>query len=324
MARESVPGTSLDALLAEPRHGRGESVTELWRAGGSIIGTLNPLIDGPSEPRFDLLDTVRVLAMSEVRDPDVVARVIENSRTGFDGDAAALQAAAALVLTRPEVMRWISTHSAAVAGSPNWKATLPGLGGAVTSVPLAEEALGHLMAAKADLPAELGRYVQLNPWFTRRFAVQLRRSTGGRRVRFQDRAATTRAWSHARSLLGSKVPPQWRSRTGRGSKRPIDDWSHRFLVRYTELVRRSYRRDGIPAVMAPLFAIASAVDGVEPPDPHVVAGWGSLPAPIERDALNLVGLGPSPVPGLVAEIREHKGVFPLKASRSMIPRISWR
>jgi hypothetical protein len=95
-------------------------------------------------------------------------------------------------------------------------------------------------------------------------------------------------------------------------------------VKYAGVVRKAYRADGIPPVMAALFSIAAATDGVKPPTPDAVAGWRVLPAAIERDALNLIGLGPSPVPRLEPEISEDTGIFTLKASRAMNPTISWR
>ncbi len=322
MAIESVPGLSLESVLAESPQSRKPSIDKLWRNDGSITGPLS-LLSRP-ESRLNLLETVRVVAMSETRDVDVIAQALENAIPSPDGDDAAIHSAASFVLARPEIMRWVSANPARVAASPNWRAALPGLGGAVVSVPLAEEALGHLVAAKADLPRELTRLVQLNPWFTHRFAVRYRRYAGGRRIRFQDRAATARAWSHARSLLRSKIPPQWQSPHGRGGGRGLDEWSHRFLFRYTALVKRVYRDEGIPPTMAALFAIASPVNVANPPPAESLAGWGLLPAGVERQALNLVGIGPSPVAGLEPVPPKDTGIFPLKASRGMIPKISWR
>ena len=76
--------------------------------------------------------------------------------------------------------------------------------------------------------------------------------------------------------------------------------------------------------MAGLFAIASAVDVSNPPAAEAVADWSELPAAMERDALNLIGLGPSPGPGLEAEVKEDTSNFPWKRSQAMIPKISWR
>lgn len=324
MAVDSVPRISLEDLMAKAPHSRSASINTLWRNGASTIGPLSLLVDAGPEYRLDLLEAVRVVAMSEPCDAEVTAHVLENATSSPSMDGAALHSAATAVVARPEVMRWVSANPVRVAASPNWRAALPGLGGAVMSVPLAEEALGHLVATKADLPKELTRLVQLNPWFTRRFAVQYRRYAGGKRIRVQDRAATARAWSHARSLLRPKLPPQWNPRHGRGGQRPLDQWSHRFLVRYAGLVRRVFRADGIPPVMAPLFAVASAADVTNPPTLDAVAGWRALPAAIERDALNLIGLGPSPVPGLEPRISDDDESFPWKRGQAMIPRISWR
>ncbi len=323
MATESVPRTSLEALLAEPRHSRSSSISTLWRDGGSIVGSPSLLKETQRDGELDVLEALRVLAMSEAAEPDTIAEILEAAAPSPADAEPAIHSAAALVIGTPEVMRWISANPKHVAASPNWRVALPGLGGAVVSVPLAEEALGHLIAAKAKLPREFSRLVQLNPWFTRRFAIQFRRYNGGRRVRFQDRSATARAWSHARSLLGPQVPTPWRSTHGRGSGRAIDEYSHKFLVRYTGLVKRTYRDDPIPPVMAALFAVASAAEVANPPNPQAVAGWRVLPAEVERDALNLIGLGPSPGPGLDPEIKEDVN-FPFKASQSMIPKISWR
>ncbi|MDJ0665041.1 MAG: hypothetical protein QNJ75_10790 [Acidimicrobiia bacterium] len=324
MTTESVPVRSVEDLLAESPGSRRESIDGLWRSGGSTTGPVSLLVDVEQRNRLDLLETIRVVAMSETRRPDVVAQALEIASPSPVGDDAALHSAASFVLTRPEIMRWVSANAAEVAASPNWKAALPGLGGVVVSVPLAEEALGHVIAAKARMPSELTRFVQLNPWFSHRFAVKYRRHAGGKRIRFQDRAATARAWSHARSLLRSKIPSQWHSPHGRGGGRGLDEWSHRFLVRYTGLVVRAYRDEGIPPTMAALLAIASAVDGANPPTADSLSGWRVLPAGIEQDALNLMGIGPAPVAGLTPAAPKDTGIFPLKASRGMIPRISWR
>ncbi len=323
MAIESVPRTSLDDLLANPPHARGTSIDRMWRSGASTIGPLSLLVDAGPEYRLDLLETLRVVAMSETHDADVIAHVLENARSSRSSDGAALHSAATFAITSPGVMRWISANPAHVAASPNWIAALPGLGGTVVSVPLAEEALGHLVAAKADLSRDLTRFIQLNPWFTLRFAVQFRRYTGGKRIRLADRAATARAWSHARSLLRSQLPPQWHSRHGRGAGRQIDQWSHRFLLKYASAVKKAYRGDGIPPAMAALYSIASAADVVNAPNPDAVAGWRVLPAPIERDALNVMGLGPSPGPGLEPKIREETESFAFRGSPGMNPKISW-
>ena len=324
MAINSVPGRSLESLLAESPHSRGAAINALWRNGGSTTGPLSLLIDAEPGYRPNLLETVRLVAMSGNCKPDVLGQVLDSASPSPAGDDPAIHSAATFVLTRPEVMRWVSVNAVHVAASPNWRAALPGLGGAVASVPLAEEALGHLVAAKADLPKELTRFVQLNPWFTHRFAVRYRRYAGGKRIRFQDRAATARAWSHARSLLRSKVPSQWRSSHGRGGGRGLDEWSQRFLLRYVGLLGRVYHAEGVPPAMAALFAIASATDGAEAPAPDSLTGWRVLPASIERDALNLIGIGPSPVPRLEPAPPKDTGIFPLKASRGMIPKISWR
>ncbi len=323
MAIESTPEISLEALLAEAPHSRGSSIDRLWRQGASITGPLNRLVDAEPEVRLDLLETMRVVAMSETGDADVIAHLLEHATSSPSTDSAALHSAATFVITRPEMTRWVTANPAHVAASPNWMAALPGLGGIVVSVPLAEEALGKLVATNADLPAELTRFVQLNPWFTRKFAIQYRRHTGGKRIRFPDRAATARAWSHARKLLAPQLPPQWRSRHGRGGGRPMDEWSHRFLVRYSGLVKRAYRAEEIPPVMAALFSIASATDVANPPTPDAVKGWRVLPEAVERDALQLMGLGPSPGPGLEPVIVEDVG-HGMKASRGMMPTISWR
>jgi hypothetical protein len=323
MAIEFVPRTSIEDLMAEPPHTRGASINRLWRSGASAIGPLSLLVDAGPESRLDLLEALRVVAMSETHDAGVIAHVLENARSSRSSDGAALHSAATFAITSPEVMRWISANPVHVAASPNWIAALPGLGGAVVSVPLAEEALGHLVATKADLPRELTRFVQLNPWFTLRFAVQFRRYTGGKRIRLAERAATARAWSHARSLLRSRIPAHWHSHHGRGAGRALDQWSHRFLVKYAGVVKKAYRADGIPPAMAALFSIASAADVANPPTLDAVAGWRVLPAAIERDALDVIGLGPSPGPGLEPRITEETGTLAWRGSPGMNPTISW-
>lgn len=324
MATESRPARPLDELLAESPQSRGVSIGTLWREGGSISGPLSGVLDAEPRVRLDLLATLRVIAMSETRQPDVIGEVLENANPSPVSDKAAVHSAASFVVARPEIMRFISANRASIAKSSNWTAAMPGLGVAVTSVPLAEEALGHLVAEKAELPAELTRFVLLNPWFSRSFAARYRRYGRAKRIRFQDRAATARAWSHARALLRDKVPAAWHSPHGRGSGRAIDPWSFRFLGRYTDLVQKVYHPEGIPPAMAALFAIACGADVSNRPGRDTLAGWHVLPEPIERAALNLIGIGPSPGSGLEPAPPKDTGIFKLKASRGMVPRISWR
>ena len=101
-------------------------------------------------------------------------------------------------------------------------------------------------------------------------------------------------------------------------------WQDFAVVTSSDIVPYKKLSPGISPVMAPLFAIASAADVANPQTPDAVAGWRVLPAAIERDALNLIGLGPSPGPALEPKISEDSGAFPWKSGQAMIPRISWR
>ncbi len=325
MANELRPVTSVEALLGENPRSQGPSIDELWRKETAIIGSLDALANTDVHGRLDLLRTMRILAMSTNRDPELVARLVSEASSPPEHNPAALHASAAVTLNRPETMRWVSRNAVRVASTPNWRAVLPGLGGAIVSVPLAEEALTNLVGVRAELPKELTRSVQLNPWFSRRFAIRYRRYTGGKRLRINDRAATARAWAHARSLLGTQLPAGWRSLHGRGAGRPLDDWSYRSLIRYATLVESAYRREGIPPAMAPLFTVASAADAGTPPSPDAVRTWRALPENVEQTALNLVGLGGSAAPGLdVASRQATSGIGSLKASKGMMPRFGWQ
>ncbi|MCP4967162.1 MAG: hypothetical protein GY926_18270 [bacterium] len=325
MASEKRPVTSIEGLLSCSPQSTGRLIDELWNGETAITGSLATLTNTDMGDRFDLLQTMRILAMSTNRDPELAARLISSAGPSPELDLPALHTSAAAALCRPETMRWVSRNAVHVASTPNWRMVLPGLGGAIVSVPLAEEALMNLVGAKAELPKELTRYVQLNPWFSKRFAIRYRRYTGGKRFRIHDRAATARAWAHTRTLLGTHVPAQWRSPHGRGAGRPLDDWSYRLLVRYAALVESAYRKEGIPPTMAPLFAVASAAAAQELPSRDAVSAWQALPKNVEQAALNLIGLGSSAAPSVdVSSPKASSAIGAFRSYRGMNPRIGWQ
>jgi len=177
-----------------------------------------------------------------------------------------------------------------VATDPGWREMLRGLGGVTVSVPLAEEALHNILAETRKLPAELTASIQLNPWFSARFATRFRRRTRGKRIRVRERAATSRGWSHARTLVSDQLPAPWSSRHGRGVGRPLDRWSRRLLNDYAELMLMTFGADGVPAVLAPLFAVAAAATPDLPVPESAAATWTSLPRDEELVARRLVRL----------------------------------
>jgi len=290
MATKFSGVSAREGLIDEAPQSAGTAIDQLWRREGCVSGSLRRFVNaGAVPPRLDLLQTMQVVAMSTDDEPDLVCRLVEAATIG-PGDIAGLHAAASLALTRPATMRWVSANADHVATSPNWQASLAGLGGATVSVPLAEEALSNLLAVRSDLPVELTDYVQLNPWFSRRFAARYGRRMGGRRLRLRDRGATARAWSHARTLLGPQLPPQWCSLHGRGAGRPIDEWSRQLLTRYANLLLNVYQTTGIPPVMAPLFTIASVGVAIPAPPEELLAQWHTLPADVEQAARRLMSL----------------------------------
>ncbi len=205
-------------------------------------------------------------------------------------ETAAVHAAATVVLGQPRIMRWISANAKSVARTDAWRSLLPGIGGVTVSVPLAEEALFNIMKTRKKLPQELTGYVQLNPWFSRRFAIRYRRRMKGRRVRIAERGATLRGWAHARTIVEPQLPNGWVALHGRGVGRPLDWWSHELLDDYVDLIVDFYGESGIPAVIAPLFAIASAGIDRKPIAEDLVASWTALPVATESKARGLVGL----------------------------------
>ena len=123
--------------------------------------------------------------------------------------------------------------------APAWRDSAPTSVCAV-SVPLAEEALSNVMKTRKKLTSELTEMVQLNPWFSRRFAVRYRRRMKGKRLRISERGATLRAWSHARTLLQPQIPEPWTSLLKRGVGRPLDWWSENLLTDYTNLLLETF------------------------------------------------------------------------------------
>ncbi|MEA2001626.1 MAG: hypothetical protein U9N84_07045 [Actinomycetota bacterium] len=265
MAADLVSVAELKARFDQAPRSAGIAIDLLWPKDVAIAGSLQSVIDETPGARFDLLQTLRMIAMSTETDPGLVSHLVETATPTPSGDAGALHAAATLALARPATMRWVSRNAVHTASSENWKTALPGLGGAIVSVPLAEEALSNLIAVGAELPAELLKYVQLNPWFSRRFVHRCVRRRERKRLRIHDRAATARAWSHARALLGSQLPAQWRSLHGRGAGRPLDNWSRSLLTDYANLIATAYRSEGIPPAMAALFTVAAAADEMHTP-----------------------------------------------------------
>jgi hypothetical protein len=290
MATNAVSAGALKALIAETPQAAGAAIDRLWRDDAAICGSMCELVDSEPQVRLDLLLTMRVVALSTDCDPEVVAQLVEDATTRRSGDVTALHSAAAFALVKPATMRWVTANARRVAASPNWLAVLPGLAGATVSVPLAEEALSTVIAAGGLFPAEITDYVQLNPWFSGGFAVRLRRHQKGKRLRIRERGATTRAWSHGRTALGSRLPARWRSLQGRGVGRPLDQWSCRFLTDYAELISETYRPGGVPPVIAPLYTVTFAVEGIPTPTAASVAEWDSLPGDMQQMARRVIGL----------------------------------
>lgn len=245
-------------------------------------------------PDLSLLDTVRLAGLGVEMPPEEFAHLVDRSAPADTVDADAIAAAATVALRDPAKIRWIATNTDTVAKSPNWHQVAQGLGGLTVSVPLAEEALFNLMKARAKLPKPLAASVQLNIWFSRRFAARFRRRLGGKRIRVRERGATTRAWSHARTSLGLRVPFEWSSRHGRGAGRPLDDWSTELLADYVDVIENVYP-DGSPAVIASLYAIAAGAIGHRASTATVASRWDSLPLTVENKARAMLGLDPADV-----------------------------
>jgi hypothetical protein len=222
--------------------------------------------------------------------PQRFADLIESSPWSQDNDEG-ISAAATMALRHPDTMRWISANPERVSASSNWHEVVTGLGGLTVSVPLAEEALINLARTKRKLPRRLVAYVQLNPWFSKRFAGRFRRRMGGRRIRIRERGATARAWSHARTTLGSRIPFEWSSIHGRGVGRPLDKWSQRLLADYVEVFGRVYDED-IPPAVASLYVIGAGAIGAETPSSRVATEWRFLPLGVENSGRSLLGLSP--------------------------------
>lgn len=296
-ATYSVPTAAICTLIETAPTSAETAIDLLWRGGTQISGSLDPLL---ALTRLNLLQTVQLLAMSPRIDLDLVPKLIEGA-TPVD-NTPQLHAVATLALARPEIMRWISANVARVDDTPNWKAVVPGLGGATVSVPLAEEALTKLMSVKSDVPRELAEYVQFNPWFSRRFAIRYRRRMGGKRIRVRERGATARAWSHGRTVVSSELPAEWRSLHGRGVGRPLDRWSHRLLTNYADQLARFYGSKGIPPTIASLFVVAHAGADLPSPPRETATGWDAFPAPTEQKARRLIGLGDITIPRLAQEL----------------------
>lgn len=285
-----IPSTAVGALLAAAPRVSSDLVRLLWRGGFVITGSVASVYAGAAG--LDALAAARCAALVEDTDPHFVDRLVRAARqVQSPADHAALHAAALFALGRAAVLRWITANAAAVADAPAWRAMLPGLGGITVSVPLAEEALDNVTLARQRLPPELTASLQLNPWFSARFAARYRRRMKGKRIRIRERAATSRGWSHARTIVDQRLPHQWRSLHGRGVGRPLDRWSSSLLTAYVEQVLETFDH-GVPAVVAPLLVVAAAVaPNVTVPE-EAATPWAVLPHNVEEAARRLVGLPP--------------------------------
>ena len=282
----STPTATVEHLLEEePQRAPGQC-RSLWDAQIAIDGPL----PNPVGPRLDLLAVTRLAALTTDLRPVMFNDAVVGAAPSDPISTPALHLAAASALVRPEIMRWITANARSVADQENWRAILPGLGGATISVPLAEEALSNVMKTRKKLTSELTEMVQLNPWFSRRFAVRYRRRMKGKRLRISERGATLRAWSHARTLLQPQIPEPWTSLLKRGVGRPLDWWSEDLLTDYTNLMLETFEGHGIPATMAPLFAIASAGIGRSDIPEDAARSWDVLPLDVEAQARRLIDL----------------------------------
>jgi len=290
-ATHEIPSAVIGALLADNPEVTGQIIRTLWLGGITITGRITET--GTGDMRLDAVTAARCAALAAEIHPPFVDRLVRNATSVVDPlDRADLHAAATMALGRPPVLRWITANASAVATDPGWREMLVGLGGVTVSVPLAEEALYNIAITKQRLPGELTASIQLNPWYSQRFATRYRRTMKGKRIRVWERAATSRGWSHARTSIGTRLPEQWRSLHGRGVGRPLDRWSSKLLATYAELILKTFADDGVPAVVAPLLVVAAAVTPEVPIPEHVATRWVSLPHDVEAAARRLVRLGP--------------------------------
>lgn len=274
-------------LAAGPRSGR-QICRDLWDAQVPLAGRLGAAVSNPQD--HSLVSIVRLAALTVDLAPDDLDDVLSLVQDPDVEDIAQAQAAATVALGQPRIMRWISANAKTVVRSDVWKSVLPGIGGVTKSVPLAEEALFNIVKTRKKLPPELTGFVQLNPWFSRRFAIRYRRRMKGKRIRIPERGATLRGWAHSRTIVEPQLPNSWVALHGRGAGRPLDWWSEDLLSDYADLCLAFYSESGIPAVMAPLFAITHAGCDRDPVEEDLVTSWKALPAPVETKARALVGL----------------------------------
>ena len=264
------------AILVEADPRRSDALSALlWRAGIRIKGDLGRVTRLLRTP--GLLETMRYFAASVNEDPELLARSVERSAAATPAEHPELHATATYAIGRPAIMRWITANPDRVVASDPWLAVLPGLGAVTKSVPLAEQALEGLIRQRVRLSRDLTAYIQLNPWFSQRFAIRYRRRMKGRRIRLYERAATARGWSHARTILMTQLPTDWQALLKRGEGRPLDVWSHELLTGYTETIER-YSPDGVTPVVAPLYTIARAGLGGGSANIDLIRGWDVLPA----------------------------------------------
>ncbi|MDJ0923800.1 MAG: hypothetical protein QNJ77_04490 [Acidimicrobiia bacterium] len=290
----TLPADVVGAMLDADPSRAGSMIGLLHRGGFDVSGDLGHITRLMRRP--SVLDVVCLFAIARDEDPDLFARTLERAELVAPDRLRELHAASTFAIGRAATMRWITAHVDRVKESDQWLAVIPGLGGVTKSVPLAEEALVGLMKARARLPRELTAFVQLNPWFSRRFAIRYRRRMKGKRIRLAERAATARGWSHARTVLMADLPRDWQSLLKRGEGRPLDRWSHRLLTDYTEVIERFYSSQGVPQVLAPLYVIAFAGRRPRNVTQAVISGWHTLPFEVAFKANTLLGLANEPYP----------------------------
>ncbi len=256
-----------------------------WRGSMRPVGSFDRWAELP----LSLLDVVRLKAIDERMSPLVFADLVESAPGAEEADLDAIWAAGTVALRDAPLLRWIGRNPQRVAGSENWRTVLPGLGGLTVSVPLAEVALLRVTKSRGRLPRDVTAFVQLNPWFSPWFVSRFRRYHRGKRIRVRNRGATARAWSHARTLLGHRVPFEWSTMHGRGVGRPLDHWSERFLGMYLEAFDRAYE-GAVPAPVASLYAISRGALGRQEERPNIAGSWDALPQLVEDAGRTMLGI----------------------------------
>ena len=120
-AADCVPVAALEALFETAPESSRMTIELIWRGGILVTGSLEPFVEQGTSLGLNLLDTLRLVAMSTGSDVELIPRLVDAATDVRTADRGQLYPAATYALAKPATLRWITANAARVAGSENWR-----------------------------------------------------------------------------------------------------------------------------------------------------------------------------------------------------------